>query len=330
MRLSDVPLAHRSAPNIVRPPLTDLIGPAETRNAAFRAHVIQRAAMAGEVIGAHALRLLPPEAASAIGARLARRAREKARHARSTERMRHSIRTLRPELADDADGVEAILDRWWTHTGRILAECTQAGRLSGPDRMRWIGKDYILAAADSGRPVICLTVHTGSWECLARPMRRMLGPRSFVTFQPQQKASHNAVLQRLRRRAGITTIAPGPHMARTVTRLVASGHPLQILADEVTAHGHVKFPRFGRPMPKNCNITFACRLAVKTGALVMVGKVTRVAPVSFECVVPPPIDAAGQTVAALADRLEADFAPHIITNLEQWYMLPWLDLTRQA
>jgi KDO2-lipid IV(A) lauroyltransferase len=248
-------------------------------------------------------------------------------------RLEAAIPRLRPDLAPRALR-DAAVAQWWRNTVQTLAEFAQVERLLDADRFEMIDREHLDAACRSGRPVIAVSVHLASWEASLRMLARhgLCTPKDwFTVWMPQPNRFENEIVWRIRRRHGTYAFPPAPQTSRRMLGLLRSGTAnLAILVDE-PAEGDVRFPLFGRALPRRCNLRLVIALARHTDALIVPGYMQRRGPARFAFHWLPQTDVAdfpaNETgVQAVAARLSAQFEPVVVANLEHWYMLHVLKL----
>lgn len=327
VRVDDIPWSETFPPWPEGPPLADLFGPREARAQALRFHVVDRLEGEAKRAATVLLRRLSPERVSAIGGRLGatvsvRRYRGKV----MWQRMASQIARLSPDHAGPKNAArrEAMVARWFENCGRAFAEAAIA-RAMMDEAFEVKGLERLADARGSGRPLILVTVHTGSWEAACGLAAIRHGAPLMGSWQPQTNRFQNRLIASLRRRDGYKGLAPSPHLARTLLRAIREpGQNLLLLIDEISER-QTKFPLFGRPLPERCNFTFALKVAQREGALI-VPFLTAREPGSvhqtmvYEDAIPvAPTGAAGLLEAAA--KVNAVFEPHVRARLDEWYML---------
>ena len=113
--------------------------------------------------------------------------------------------------------------------------------------IEFAGWENVEAARASGRPILILTGHCGSWELLAIALRARGMPPAGVA-RPLEDAKLQELLVKLRGHLGATTIARGtPGAARQLLGVLRRGGTLVMLIDQDTRVDGVWVPFFGRP-----------------------------------------------------------------------------------
>ena len=156
--------------------------------------------------------------------------------------------------------------------GRMVAEAPllwlrPADQPIGP-QLNWQGRELIEAALRTGRGVVLLTPHMGSFEVTAQAIAQDLaathGPIT-VLYRPARKAALRQVMEESRARAGIATAPATLAGVRQMMRALRRGEAVGLLPDQVPPEGMgVWVPFFGQPA---YTMTLAARLVQQTGAV---------------------------------------------------------------
>ena len=278
------------------------------------------------------MRFLDPPLVSRIGARMARGTRPRRQIPDYVERLGRVAQKLRPDLIYDDKTREAFVDRWWENNGRTYAEFASLHRIMMPDHLSIDGLAEAQKALNSGRSIVTLLVHLGNWELIGRASALAgLGSGWVSVYEPQPNRFQNRILYEVRRRCGVFVFPPSITTARRLLKTLGDGHNLAMLIDEVS-DGQIKFPLFGRAVPKACNLINALKLAARNRSLLLPCYLLRTGDGCHKLTVLPPIpsDVDGLEGEAyleiMSRRLNSIFEPIVIAHLEQWYMLHTLDL----
>jgi len=155
--------------------------------------------------------------------------------------------------------------------GRMVAELPflwlrPAGEPIRP-RLDWQGEALILDALRTGRGVVLLTPHMGSFEVTAQAIAQRFaaefGPIT-VLYRPARKAALRAVMDESRARPGVATAPSTLAGVRLMIRALRRGQAVGLLPDQVPPEGMgVWVPFFGKPA---YTMTLAARLIQQTGA----------------------------------------------------------------
>lgn len=299
------------------PPLRWLLTPGDKRRAARRYWISDVLAGLRLNLGHHVLRLLPIDACSAIGARLAPLAA--ARYPRSTARALALWQALRPG-EDARQGVQKL----WRHVGRAFAEYSVLDKMLRQGRVSHVGTENLQAALDSGRPIIALGLHLGHWEIFPARFSALYPTAAALYLVPDNRFEHRLVAA-ARLRAGVRRDAMVPAHAvnaRKLVRALKGGQHFLIHVDELI-RGRVQAPAFGRPLRDEGNIAYVARLAALTDAYIMPVYSRRLGErAHFELVFLPQIPVAPGGDAVVMDNIAAINAviePVVAAHLDQWF-----------
>ncbi len=135
-------------------------------------------------------------------------------------------------------------------------------------RLEWEGRDLIDTALRSGRGVVMLTPHMGSFEVTAQAIAQEFaagfGPIT-VLYRPARKAMLRRVMDESRARPGVATAPATLSGVRQMIRALRRGEAVGLLPDQVPPEGMgVWVPFFGKPA---YTMTLAARLIQQTGAV---------------------------------------------------------------
>ena len=228
---------------------------------------------------------------------------------------------LRPEWRDDPVALEKAARRCWNTTARTYAEMSVAWRMMRKGFASFDNVERVDTAMSSGRPVILLFIHTGSWEMAGMQLALRFPHRILAVYEPRKNPAQTRIAMSVRRKLPADFVAMSSLVWRhAVRKLGKPGGSLWIAADEF-AFGRVHAPFFGRPPRYDGNLGKVARLAIRTGAIVVplyserhLGprfKTHILEPMTFA-----PSDEPEQAVHAM----EAVFAPIVIRLIDQWYM----------
>ncbi len=164
-------------------------------------------------------------------------------------------------------------------SGRLVAELPKlwmstAGKAQGKAEasFTWQGKEHIEAAYTSGKGVIFLTPHLGSFEMIGQAWGQDFGPKfgNFtVLFRPARKAWMAELVANSRNRPGLATVPTNLSGVRQMIKALRKGEAVGLLPDQVPPDGMGLWtPFFGKSA---YTMTLAARLSAQTGATVLVG-----------------------------------------------------------
>ena len=156
--------------------------------------------------------------------------------------------------------------------GRMVAELPflwlrPAGEPIRPS-LNWDGDALIADALRSGRGLVLLTPHMGSFEVAAQAIAQRFaaefGPIT-VLYRPARKAALREVMDESRARPGVATAPASLAGVRLMIRALRRGEAVGLLPDQVPPDGMgVWVPFFGKPA---YTMTLAARLVQQTGAV---------------------------------------------------------------
>lgn len=274
-----------------------------------------------------ALRLLPSDTVSALGARLSWD--QEKRRPLSSDRARALLRHLRPE-ADEAE-IARLLRSHWRHLGRTLAEFSALPRFWREGRIEVAGREHLDAARASGRPLLFAGIHVGSWEALHAGLAG-LGLRFHGIYQRLPNRFTMRIAHRVRQRIwrdGVTGVPLAP--TRTAMfeahRLLERREAALLYYVDEFWEQRVHAPALGRESIIAGNIARAVRLASITGAVVLPCYALRLGEAArFRLTFLPEV-AIGRPdrgrAGTLADIVALDAAVETVVRAhpEQWLML---------
>lgn len=277
----------------------------------------------------YAFRILPSRAASAIGGRLALHARRFYRGRPFANRLEDNLMRLRPDLAANPERYEVAISGWWRNAGKVFSEYSVVDRLWREGRVSVSGQEILDRAQASGRPIVFVAVHLGTWELAFVVLPILLEKPCCSVFQPQENRFTNRIIHRLRRGYGPYIFPPSLKTAARLRSLAVGGEAhLVIFIDEVR-HFQTHFPLFGRRPAKRGNAVVAVRIARAAGAIVVPVFLLRQPDGDSRLHVLDPVEpeaTPGETVPDAIERLNTVLEPAVLANAEQWHMLAYLRL----
>lgn len=168
-------------------------------------------------------------------------------------------------------------------SGRLVAELPKlwmstAGKAQGKAEapFTWRGIEHIETAYATGKGVIFLTPHLGSFEMIGQAWGQDFGPKSkhnfgnfTVLFRPARKAWMAELVANSRNRPGLATVPTNLSGVRQMIKALRKGEAVGLLPDQVPPYGMGLWaPFFGKDA---YTMTLAARLHLQTGATVLVG-----------------------------------------------------------
>lgn len=268
-----------------------------------------------------ALRALPADTCSAIGARLGRTL-GRGENPNADAAIAHLLATLRPDLPPDTTQA-------WENIGRTFAEVSILPKLLRQNRSAMAPTALRAIIGHSRPPLIVTFIHLGNWEILGQQIAAQVVAQGYdrpmgVIMQPPNRA-HQIIAARVRRAMQVDLLEMHAGVWRTIsTRLAAGNTALWLAADDGVA-GDVLAPAFNRPPRTDGNLGKIVRLAASTGALILPAYSLRTQGANFTAHLLPPIEIprgrlSRDAIAGHVARLDALFAPLVREHLTQWYM----------
>lgn len=261
---------------------------------------------------------LPLGVASALGERLGWLASFLARG-----EWRKALRSL--ELAypeKTALQRRALARASFRHLGRAALEmvCIEQFDARRHELVEWEPRSK--AAMDSalarGKGVVFVTGHVGNWELLARYVALEQYPAAVIGKETSDPRTTKLV-ERFRTSGGLKVIWRGSQgAAKDMLRALKHNFILGLLIDQDTKVQSVWVPFFGVPAKTP---RAAADLALKLGAVPMLGFCTRVGPLKYRITmqeVPVPGGDGDDAVLRLTADLTAGIEAHIRAHPEQW------------
>jgi KDO2-lipid IV(A) lauroyltransferase len=189
----------------------------------------------------HLFRILPIDAASAVGGWIGRTIGYRlpvTRHAR-----RNLVRVFPDWSVDER---EACIVRMWDNLGRTAGEYPHISEVTfGPGcRTETVGIEHLLALRDDGRPGIFFSAHCGNWELNGLSAVRHGLPISLI-YRAASNPYVNWIFARGRSTEGIDVIPKGSSGARAALGKLKQGGHLGMLVDQKMNDG-ISVPFFGR------------------------------------------------------------------------------------
>jgi KDO2-lipid IV(A) lauroyltransferase len=211
--------------------------------------------------------ILPPIAASRIGACLARR------FGPWLPAHRRGLANLRLALPERKAEHQAILRDAWSNLGALVAELPHLGRLT----IEIAGEEHLPKTG----PAILVSAHLANWEVLPRVLRAR-GIAIGAIYRTPDNPRVAALLARLRGGSG-PLFPKGAAGARGALRHLTEGGILGVLADQKMNDG-IAAPFFGH---RAMTPAAPAALALRFGCPVIPGRVERLGPARFRITAEP-------------------------------------------
>jgi Kdo2-lipid IVA lauroyltransferase/acyltransferase len=305
------------------PALSSLFVSHEHRRLFFRAWLMKPIGYAGDFVGHFALKLLPIDACSDLGAYLGRIV-VKNKHKAAVVNMRRNLEVMFPEISDEQK--EALVTKNCESLGRLMTEFSVLTRLCRDEqRVKAIGLENLLTASHVG-PVVMVLLHLGNWEVLSS-----IAQRSGFSFHAFVLPLNNPVEQwvtcKVRKKLGVYLLPEGMAGVAPALKILKRGGMVSLACDEAFA-GEIRGPFLGRPAHLRGNLALATRLARKTNAKLCIVHSQRTKSANFECHFSSAIDLPLRSEVPIEEAMLADvqllnnlIEPKIKQHADQWYYL---------
>jgi len=298
-----------------------LFADAEKRRAAWRYWVRDGIVGGGHLVLHHALRRLPIDGCSAVGAEAIRFARHL--YPQSDARARRLWAAINPRQASRAD-TDRAMRTLWRNVSRTMAEYSVLDRLWAAGRITVVGQEHLDAARGAGRPILLAGLHLGNWELIGVTLVA-IGYHGSGFYEPQDNRFHDRIAKAVRLRYGAKVVFPKHSAARTAYRLLSAGSEVFLIYVDEMIRGRVSAPALGRPLRTEGNIAHVARLARLTGAAVIPVYCLRVGDCArFKITFLPALDLPRSAdkdadLAAHVAAINAAIEPVVKRHVDQWY-----------
>lgn len=254
------------------------------------------------------LRLVPLQAASAIGGAIARTVGPLIG---VTRRARKNLRNAFPEKPSEE--IEAIIHDMWENLGRVVAEYPHLSgmKVFTPDSCIEVrGTEHIDAGRARGKPLIFFAGHLANWEINAVAAKAYGTPLHLI-YRPANNPWVEEIYREGRGKVAAGLIPKGAEGARQAMRVLREGGQLGILVDQKMNDG-IPVPFFGRDA---MTAPALARLAFKFDCTVLPTQVERLSGARFRLTVHPPLPL---TRSKDAQRDVLALMAHANRMLESW------------
>jgi KDO2-lipid IV(A) lauroyltransferase len=269
-------------------------------------------------------RLLPVDAASALGGALLRWIGPRTKVQQTVDR---NIRLAFPDMPAAERRRLALVQ--WENFGRFCAEFTMVDRLTPTaGRLECVGGEHLARLVMSGQPAVFVTGHFANFEVMAAGLADA-GIDCMITYRP---ANNPYVEQRItdsRRKYGLKYFAPkGIDGGREVLDALKRGQSIGMLVDQKYNQG-VRGLFFGHVAPTN---SVAIQIALRTGAPLIAASIERIGGSRFRSVIHPPLvlertsDRAADLVAGV-NQINAFIEARVRERPQDWFWVHkrWAD-----
>ncbi|SDG48012.1 lysophospholipid acyltransferase family protein [Roseospirillum parvum] len=224
-------------------------------------------------------RLLPVDAASALGGRLGRAIGPRS----GVHRVgRRNLAAALPEL--DEARREAVLRGMWDNLGRVIAEVPHLDKMGDPARLEVVGAEHVAPIQDGG-PSIFASGHLANWEVLG-PAAAKHGIVLDVVYRAANNPWLGWLYDRRRPHPESRLIPKGSEGARQALKALREGRHLGLLVDQKMNDG-IELPFFGRPA---MTAPATAQMALRFKCPVLPVQVERLNGARFRVTVHPPLD----------------------------------------
>lgn len=264
-------------------------------------------------------RILPVDAASAVGGWLARTVGPSLK---LSQRARANIRRAFPGIKDD--DAERIVVDMWDNLGRTVAEFPHIGsfRFDGDNpRVRINGLQHLIDFRDDGQPGFYLSAHLGNWE-LAPMTAHVHGVPSAFVYREANNRLVEGLYMSGRRQYRDMMIPKGAEGAKQMIKALREGRHVGIMADQKMNDG-IAVAFFGIDA---MTAPALAQLALRFNCPVIPARVIRDGGCRFTVEISAPIYAEDsgdktQDVAAFMARTNAIIEDWVKENPGQWLWL---------
>jgi KDO2-lipid IV(A) lauroyltransferase len=278
----------------------------------------ERVEACGAALFFAAMRILPIDAASALGGFLARHIGPSLG---ISGRARRNLAAALPELP--AAEIEVVVRGMWDNLGRVAAEYPHLPRIRvfPPDgRVVTSGLEHLDRAIAAGRKVIIFGGHLGNWEIAALAA----GQYGIDVAQIYRAANNRLVDRMIARFRGTASefIPKGRVASRRALAALRRGAHLTLLVDQKLNHG-IAVPFFGRAAMTAPALAL---LALHFDCAVLPARVERLEGAHFRLTIHPPLEVpkSGERaadIAALMQAVNQTLERWIRDRPEQWFWL---------
>ncbi len=256
-------------------------GVVSARKPSFTRDLFWRLEALGYDVTSVVVRLFPIEWISGLGAWMFKWLGPLTPSARIAER---NIDIAFPELTPEARA--ALLREQWDNLGRTFFEFPMTDQLTpAKGRVEVVGRERLVAIANSGKPAILISGHFANWEVMAAAIVDA-GVPARVTYRAANNPYIDQRIIDARARYGVKMFAPkGGSGSRELIETLQKGESVTFLNDQKFNKG-VAAPFFGHTAHTAGAST---RIALKFGAVMQPMSVQRLPSARFRVVVADPI-----------------------------------------
>jgi KDO2-lipid IV(A) lauroyltransferase len=264
-------------------------------------------------------RLLPVDAASALGGLLARTIGPRLG---ASKRAVINLRRAMPALSEEE--IRRIVRGMWDNLGRVVGEYPHLDRFRVYEkggRVEHTGTELVDPILAAGRPILFVSAHFGNWE-VATLAATQRGLEVAQIYRAANNPYVDALVAEFRSIIGSELIPKGAVAARRSMEALKGGRHLALLVDQKMNDG-IAVPFFGRDA---MTAPAVAQLAMRYNAAIIPARVERLSGAHFRLTVFPEIehprsgDRRADTLAIMT-RVNAVIESWIRERPEQWFWL---------
>jgi len=237
-----------------------LLGDKHTQHAPWMLSLLWRVEASLVHLLSIACRLMSPDTASRLGARLARRVGP---GLDKTRLIRRNLKIAFPELS--ADETDELVRNIWSNLGSIVAEYPHLRTICdtrAEERLEIVMQEPLEVFQLTGKPAVFVTAHLGNWEIGAAAIAH-LGVPLTVVYTALQNPHLDRLLAEARNALGFRTVERA-NAARELLRRLKHGTSVGLLVDQRVDSGEPTL-FFGKDMltsttPAQLALRFNCDL----------------------------------------------------------------------
>ncbi len=258
-------------------------------------------------------RLLPLDAASAIGGFVGRSVGPKLAASRKAQR---HIRNVFPDKPDGE--VNAIITGMWDNLGRVMAEYPHLKTIA-TQRLTVKGEEYVSDTLKQAKGAVFYCLHMGNWEVPPAYMAHEFGADIHLMYRAPNNPWVDKMIHYWRTTGGALLTAHSKSRAggQGAMKAIRSGAALAILIDQKYNEG-INVPFFGMDAMTN---PFFVKMARKFDVPLIPATICRTQGANFELTVRPPMDIVDRSDEEIVTAAHNILEEAIIRTPEQWLWL---------
>jgi len=281
--------------------------------------IVDRIEGAGARLFFGLFRLLPLDAASALGGWLGRLIGSRLG---VNKRALINLKRALPEL--DEAAARRVIVGMWDNLGRVIAEYPHLGAFDiygSKSRTEVVGLKYWEDLAAAGTPILFISAHYGNWEVATMAAtQRGLGVAEI--YRAANNPFVDALIARFRSPVGSELVPKGAQGARRAIAALKEGRHIAMLVDQKMNDG-IAVPFFGRDA---MTAPAVAQLALRFNGAIIPARTERTRGARFRIVFMPPIeitrsDDRQADIKAIMTRVNAEIERWIRERPEMWLWL---------